>query len=176
MLTELQGPDVGDDRPAIGRRDLRAIVRHHTEAVGHHVEEIAHRRRPQPGVVKRRGLPVAALHNHAAPASRGVVAGRAVDVEALLAALEHVRVDGDRQHVDRRLAVLAGEERLIFVQRAARHRAFHVRPSARSVREERRGPERAVLRLIVHVLTAGGDAGQAERGQCEPSASSVRFH
>ena len=44
VLAQLQRADVGDDRPAIARRDLRPVVRHRAEAVGHHVEEVADRR------------------------------------------------------------------------------------------------------------------------------------
>ena len=44
VLAQLQRADVGDDRPAIARPDLRGVVGHRAEAVGDHVEEMADRR------------------------------------------------------------------------------------------------------------------------------------
>src|SRR5262245_32632682 len=61
VLAELQRADVGDDRPAILRRDLRGVVRHLAEPARHHVEEVARALVAQPGVVVRRRALVAAL-------------------------------------------------------------------------------------------------------------------
>src|SRR5206468_4243934 len=41
VLAPLQGPHVGDDRPAIAHLDLRAIRLHVLLAVGDHVEDLA---------------------------------------------------------------------------------------------------------------------------------------
>ena len=47
VLRELQRPDVGGDRPAILRRNLRGVARHDGEAVRHHVEEVSDRNLPR---------------------------------------------------------------------------------------------------------------------------------
>ena len=51
VLAQLQRADVGGDRPAVARVDLRRVVRHRAEAVGDDVEEVADRRVAQPVVV-----------------------------------------------------------------------------------------------------------------------------
>ena len=43
VLAQLQGPDVGDDRPAVVGRDPRGVRVHRAVAVGDHVEEVAER-------------------------------------------------------------------------------------------------------------------------------------
>ena len=87
VLAELQRADVGGDRPAVARRDLRGVVRHRAEAVGDHVEEVAD------GACRSRsrGSDAGWRSRAARPCRcrrRAAVAGRAVDVEALLAALQ----------------------------------------------------------------------------------------
>ena len=41
VLAQLQGADVGGDRPAVARRNLLPVIRHRAVALGHHVEEMA---------------------------------------------------------------------------------------------------------------------------------------
>ena len=114
--------------------------------------------------MERRRLLVAALHDHALAGADAVVAGRAVDVVALLAAQQHVAAcSGSGFAVDRRAVDVAGEERLVLVEMAARHRARHQRPRGALVGEERAALERLVLRLVVHVLAAAGEHASSER-------------
>ena len=75
--------DVGHNRPAISRRNLRCIVRHGAEAVGHHVEEISQRRFAQALDVIRRRARKPRARNHAVAVAHTRVAGRAINVEAL---------------------------------------------------------------------------------------------
>jgi hypothetical protein len=155
MLAELQRADVRDDVPAVARRHLRAVIGHSSEPVRHHVEEITRFHLPEPIAVERLRLRIPSLHDHAAAAAGAVVAGRAVDVETFLSAIQHFLRHRERQLVDEEGAVLAGEERRVGLKRAARNRALDERSGARRVREERALPKRPVLRLVVHVLPAG---------------------
>ncbi len=104
----------------------------------------------------------AALHDQAIATAGGVVAGRAVDVVALLPAIEDRlrHLEGQLAHEHR--AVFPREEGRIGLKCPACNRALDERPRARRVREEGARPERPVLRLIVHVLTAAGDGGEDE--------------
>jgi hypothetical protein len=88
------------------------------------------------------------------------VARAAVDIEALLAAIDERFINGKWQVLHGDLLVLAGKERLILLQRPARNRSFDERARAGAVGEERARPQPAVFRLVVHVLAATGDAGQ----------------
>src|SRR5215467_5980291 len=54
VLAQLQRADVGGDRPAIARRDLRPVVRHRAETVGHDVVEMTDRDLAQAVDVVRR--------------------------------------------------------------------------------------------------------------------------
>ena len=56
VLAQLQRANVGDDIPAVARRNLRGIVGHDAEAVGDHVVEITERSFLQPLDVIRRRL------------------------------------------------------------------------------------------------------------------------
>jgi hypothetical protein len=52
VLAQLQSANVADNRPAIIRRDLRSVVRHHAEAMRHDVEEVSQGRFAQAVNVK----------------------------------------------------------------------------------------------------------------------------
>ena len=139
--------------------NLRGIVRHGAESVGDHVEDVSVGHLPQAVDVVRRRMPVAAPHDHAVAFAQAVVAGRAVNVEAILPAQDHVLGHRERKLVHR-LAVgtFARVERHVVVQMAARHGAFDQRPLGAAVAEEIAGPQRNVFRLVVHVLAAGDTA------------------
>ena len=131
---------------------------------------------PQAVDVVRRRLAVAAPHDHAVAAAGAVVAGRAVDVEALLAAQDHFLGDRERESVDR-LAVgaLAGVEDGVVVQVAARHGALDQRARGAAVGEEIAGPERNVFRLVVHVLPAGGETARGRAAELRADAELWRL-
>ena len=142
VLAELQRADVGDDRPAIARRRSARVVRHRAEAVGHHVEEVAGLRVAQPVVVERRRL----LDSRAARPCR--CRCRSAPWQGVQKMLKRswprsstACVDRERQLRDRRRRrYLAGEERVVVLQRAARDRALDERPRDSAVGEERRSP------------------------------------
>src|SRR5262249_17530541 len=127
-------------------------------AVGDHVEEVAHVSLSEPIDVKRRRLTLEpALNDHAVTAAGLVVARAAVDVVAVLASIHQGLVHWKRELLHGDLVDFAGEKRLVVLQRAARDRPFDQWPRTRPVGEERAGPEAAVLRLVVHVLSAGAE-------------------
>src|ERR1035438_9306173 len=90
-----------------------------------------------------------------------MVARRAVDVEALLAAQNQVLGYRHRKEV-RQFAVLAlaGVEQRVVIEVAARHCAFDEGAGGAAVGEEIAGPQWDVLRLVMHVLAAGREQGQ----------------
>src|ERR1035438_3023507 len=51
VLAQLQRPDVGRDAPAVAGRNLRGIIEHDSESIGHYVVEISQRNFLQPGNV-----------------------------------------------------------------------------------------------------------------------------
>src|SRR5207249_1852330 len=97
VLRELQRANVGDDRPAILRADLRRVVGHYGEAVRHHLKEMADRGVAEPVLVEGQRAPIAAPNDHAVADSRPAVARRAVDVEPLAPARHHLLVDRERE-------------------------------------------------------------------------------
>ena len=112
----------------------------------------------------RRRMAEAALHDHAVAFAQPVVARRAVNVEAVAPALQRVRGYGEGKLIHRfAVGPFAGIERHVVVQLPARHRALRQRPCAAPVAEEIRRPQRDEFRLIVHVLTAGGQREQRGR-------------
>ena len=128
MLAQLQRAHVGDDQPAIADGNLFRVALHGAEAVGDHVVEVAGPFLAQAILVVRRRLAQAALHDHALPVAEPSVARRAVDVEALLSAHEILAADRKRELIDRLSADLAGVERFVVAQPAARDRARRRRP------------------------------------------------
>src|SRR5215468_8942213 len=90
VLAQLERADVERDGPAVGHGDLLRVVGHDAEAVRDGVEEVAVGCLAQAVDVERRRLAVAALHNHAVTGPDPVVAGRAEDVVALVAARENL--------------------------------------------------------------------------------------
>ena len=144
-----------------GGWNLSGIVGHGAESVGDHVEEVSVGLLSQAVAVVGGRTPVAAAHDHAVAAAGAVVTGRAVDVVALLAAEQQRLGDRHRKLVGR-LAVgaLAGVEQPVGIEMAARHGAFGEGAGGASVGEEIAGPQGRVLRLVLHVLAAGGERGQ----------------
>src|SRR5688572_29839239 len=151
VLAELQGPDIGDDRPAILGRDLRRVVRHLAEAAGHHVEEVAGALVAQPRIVVRRRLLVAALHDHPVAVAGDAVAGRAVDVEALLAPGDDRVGQRHRDLLDGRTGLHAGVEDLVLVEEAARDGPLDDRTRRSLVRVDVALLEWLVAGPVVHV-------------------------
>src|SRR5207249_10032640 len=118
--------------------------------------EMPHGRRSQPVLVIRRRTPVSTANHEAVALSRPAMAGRAVDVEALLAARHHGVINRERKDVGVRAVQLAGVAQRVVAQLPARDGARDERPRRSVVAEESRLPERGVLRLVVHILTTGG--------------------
>ena len=121
------------------------------------------------------GWRIAALHDHAVAAAGPVVARRAIDVVALLRrGRAPAASTGNGSSVTGVVPILPGEERLVFLQRPARDRAFDERPRARPVRRRtslaRSG---AVLRLVVHVLAAARRAADRRQSDEQRTASLV---
>jgi hypothetical protein len=170
VLAQLQRANVGHDGPAVARRDLRGVVGHGAESVANHVVDVSVRDRPEPVDVVRGRLAKAAADDHAVAIAQPVVAGRAVDVEPALAALDDFLGDRERE-VGGGLAVgaLALEVSGVVVEVAAGDGALDQRALGAAVGEEIRGAQRDVLRLVVHVLAAGAKEkdGQAQRGDAE---------
>ena len=88
LRAELQHANVGRDAPAIGGLDARRIAVHGAKTIGHHFIEMPGGRVAQALNVIGRRLRKSALHDHAPARAGVVVAGRAIDVVALAAALE----------------------------------------------------------------------------------------
>jgi hypothetical protein len=82
------------------------------------------------------------------------MAGRAVDIESLLAALENRLGDWKWKLGNGFVAIFPGVEARVFVQMASRDSAGNNWPGSSAVVEEAAASQRFVSRLIVHVLTA----------------------
>ena len=123
-LAQLQRTNVGHDAPAIARRNLRSIIRHGPEAVGHHIEKISQWRFLQALRVIRRRLAEAALDDHSVAIPNSRVTRRAIDIEALLPARQHVFCNRERHVIAGILAHLPGIEIRVFVKLSARNRAL----------------------------------------------------
>ncbi len=119
-------------------------------------------------VVQVGGRLVAALHDLAQAVAHPRVAGRAVDVEPLLAALEHFHGGREGQLVVLFAVAVgglghAGVEVGVFVQLAAGHGVDHLGPRAAMVGEQVRAALRDHLGLVLHVLAAAGE--EQQRGE-----------
>src|SRR5262245_50414485 len=171
-LTQLERAHVEGDRPAVGDRDLLGVVRHDAEAARHDVEEVAVRLVAQPLLVKRRRLAVAALHDHPLAGADAVMARRAEDVVALVAARQDRRRDGDRG-LPHQLTVRPAREVGKLAERlAAGDGAVDQWARAAAVGEEGARRERQDLRLVVHVLpAAAGDRNARGQRRHERSTS-----
>ena len=171
VLAELQGPDVGRDRPSVARRDPRGVGVHHPVAVGDHLEEVPERLASQPFARERRRRGEPALDDHALAVAELAVARRAEDPVPLLTALE------DRRDRPGTGAFAASRPRSSPVSstamsprlRAASRRSScgtvpgDQRPRRRAVVEEGAGLERLVPRLVVHVAAAADKARATRR-------------
>jgi hypothetical protein len=91
------------------------------------------------------------------------VARSAIDVVALLAALESLQVYWKRKRFSRLSGDLAFVEVRVFPKLPPRNRSWNQRSRRASIREKGAGLEGLVLWLIVHVLSAAGyDTQQQE--------------
>src|SRR5688572_19160403 len=117
VLRALQSPHVEDDRPAVVDGDLGRVAHHGVEAVRDRVEQLAvrHGHHAGLGIDQVAGQPGAAQRLHALGDGAGAaavvaVAGRAVDVVALVAAGEAGLGDVDlrRQAVQPLVVAAAG--------------------------------------------------------------------
>src|SRR4029077_11026869 len=107
------------------------------ETVGDGVEDLAVGHLAQPVAVERRRRHLAALKEDPFAVAALVMAGAAIDVEALLPALPHRVVDRHRDRGDEGAArVLAGPERAAVAQLAAGDGARDRRPHGGAVVEE----------------------------------------
>ena len=166
MTAQLQRANVRGDRPTILDLDLRRVVGHRAETVGHDVEEMADRRRAQAIVEKRRRMPIASPDNHAVAKAGAAVAWRTVDVEALLAPRHQRRVTANGNTVASAPFTLPVYNKRVFVQLTARDGARHGRPGRSVVGEKRGWTQRNVLGLIVHVLAAAGALTTSAADDC----------
>src|SRR5919108_5344489 len=112
-LAQLQGTNIADDRPAVGRRHLGGVARHRPEAVGDHVEEMAHRHLAQPIAMERGRTAKSTAADHPIAVGQAPMAWRAVDVVALLTALQDLKRDREWERVGRTPTGLPGREMLI---------------------------------------------------------------
>ena len=126
--------------------------------------------------MKIRGWFVAALDNLAQPVAHPRVARRAINVEALLAALQH-----RERHRERHLVLLfavaigalnhAGIKVAVLVQLAAGHGVGRLRPRAAVVGKEIRAALRDDLRLVLHILPATHDKQEGSETGSRPEAA-----
>src|SRR5580704_15832267 len=107
---------------------------------------------------------VAAIDNHAQPIAHPRVAGRAIDVEPLLPALQHLDRCRKRQGILLLAIYKAGVEVLVLVQLIAGNRVEHLRPCRAPVGKKLRLALRNHLRLVLHILPAAG--GKQQRRSC----------
>src|SRR5262249_11546010 len=97
---------------------------------------------------------VRALRDHAVTLAAEAVTGRAVDAEAIAAAIDRLLGERDllREGGHEILAALAGVERVVVAELTEGDRALDLRPLGALVGEERISPLRLVLGLRIHVL------------------------
>ncbi len=113
-----------------------------------------------------RRLPVSAAHHHSVAVADAAVTRRAVNIEALLPALQIGARDGKRKIVDIFVFQLSREASLIDAQKSrigraqgtapSRNSACDIRPRGTPVAEEVSPGKGLVARLIVHILSACG--------------------
>src|SRR5437762_5326311 len=106
MPAQLQGADIGDDRPAIARRNLPSEGRHRAVALGDHLEEMADRCAAEALDMIGRRRRVATLDDDAAARAERIVAYYAIDHEAILPVLQNFLGDRERKAGDGIGAVL----------------------------------------------------------------------
>src|SRR5271165_4519100 len=163
VLAELQYPDVGGDAPAVVRRDSRRVTRHGAKSVSDDVEKMSHRRLYQLLGVIRSRLAKTAPYHHSIAIANSAVAGRAVNVESLLAPVQIRAGDRKREIVNVLAFYLARIARAIEAKISTRHGSFHRRPRGTSVAEKIGRGKWLVAGLVVHVLPATGKQHQARQ-------------
>jgi hypothetical protein len=175
-LTQLQCAYISRHRPAIHRGQLRRVIRHGAVAVRHHVEVVADRLCEPDLVVKIGGRFVTSLDDSSEAVADPRMAGRAIDIEALLAALEHIESHRKRHQVLLfAIAVCAlhhaGVEVAVLAQLAAGHSVHHLRARAAMVGKHLRPALRNQLGLVLHVLAAAGkEHHRRKTGGCNAAA------
>ena len=161
-LAQLQSADVSRNRPAIRWSQLRRVIGHGAVTVGHYIKVVRDGLREAHLVVQVSGRLVAALHNFAFTVAYARVAGSAVNIEPLLAALKHFHRDRERHHVLLFAVAIcaqyyAGVEVAVGVQLAAGDGVEDLRTRSAMVGEYVRSALRDHLRLVLHVLAAADD-------------------
>ena len=164
VLTQLQGADIGHDRPAVLRAHLRAVLRHRAIAIGDDRVEVAQRRIAQPVRMEVAGRPVASLHDHAGTVAHARVTWRAKHVVLLLPAPQKLSGHRQRHAVAFFAARNPGVEVCILMQLRAGDRIFHLRPHGPAVGVEGGTALRVKLRLVMHVLPAAGEQQHRQHG------------
>src|SRR4029077_5305193 len=91
--------DVGNDAPAVARRNLGSVVGHGAESVGHDVQKISQWRFAQALGVEGRRRTESALDNHAVAIAGARVTRSAINVEAFASACKYVRVNREGHEV-----------------------------------------------------------------------------
>src|SRR3981189_112677 len=120
------------------------------------MEEVAQRSRLQPRRVEITRLHIAALDDHAHAIAHARVTRRAVDVVALLPALQHLERSRKRHPIAFFAVDQTGIKIAVLTQLIARHRILHLRTHRAAIRIKSRAALRKELRLVLHVLAAAG--------------------
>ena len=104
VLAELQRSDISYDRPTIARLNLRRVIRHGAESIGHHVEEISQRRLAQPLDVIGRRPAEPALWDHSVAIPEPGVTGGAINIEPFTAASQNFLANREGHEIAGRVA------------------------------------------------------------------------
>jgi len=166
MLTQLQRADVGNDGPAIARGNLRSIIRHGPEAIGHDIVEITVGRLPQPVQVIGGRTTETSLDHHSVAVAESAVADTAKNVVPLGAALEQILGHGQREGTG-----IFWQGQGVLVQAAARNRAIDQWPLRAPILEKSRGRKRSLLRLTGHVLATTARCQGPRQQESQPQLS-----
>ena len=102
------------------------------------------------------GRLVASLHNHSGAIAHPGVAGRAVDVEPLLAPRQHLHGNRKGKRVGLLAFDQAGVEKAVFAQLAASDRVRDLRPNRAAIGKEGGAALGNEFGLVLHVLAAAG--------------------
>jgi len=144
-----------NDRQAQRVRRNSALRQSHC----HHIEEVADGRFDQLLGVIGRCLTEAAPHHHSVSIADTTVTGRAVDVEARLAAKQIGSGDGEWKFSNVHTVLFAGVAGLVDAQVAACDGSLDDGPRRSPVPKKASASQRFVAWLVVHVLPAP-DHGQ----------------
>src|SRR5579864_9162593 len=172
VLAQLQRANVSNDAPPVARRNLRSVIGHGAEALGHDLEKISERGFSQALVMIGRRMPEATLRDHSIAVSSARMAWRTINVKSLAPAIQVGLRDRKRHIVPGIAAHFARIKICIFVNLAASNRSIyrHSRRAQIGIKIALR--QRLEARLIVHVLAAASKRQQ----YCEPEKFSQWRH